>query len=446
MLDRFVSLVNKLRSTTGRLEKEGYLAEYKSDYEVKEVLYFLFNPYIVTGISDKKLFKKNKSAGTLLDSNLYEQSTAKNDNVSLLGLLEYFRKNNSGRDVDVEYLHNFVANFDNETREIIFGLVKKDLKLGIQEKTLNKVFGNGFIPVLNVMLAESWEDNKEYLEGKEFLVKMKLDGVRCVLIFNEGTPVFYSRGGRPIEDLVELAEEVKQLNQDYVYDGELLLSNPRPDMNIAEIYRATVKITSSDNEKRGVDFNIFDRVIKNDFIAGISIEPAIERVEGLSKELSKVNAPHLKDVGILHRGSDTSQIPTLFDKYTANGEEGLMLVPSDSPYECKRTKNLLKVKKFHTADVLVLSMEEGTGANKGKLGAVHVKFIGPDKREHTCKVGSGFKQEDRELYFANPDQIIGKIIEIGYFEVSKNQNDDNYSLRFPTFKHVRNDKDEISMY
>jgi len=123
-----------------------------------------------------------------------------------------------------------------------------------------------------------------------------------------------------------------------------------------------------------------------------------------------------------------------------------MINPSNSPYECKRTKNLLKVKKFHTADVLVLSIEEGEGANKGKLGAVHVRFTGPDGKPYTCKVGSGFKQEERELYFSYPDLIIGKIIEIGYFELSKNQKDDDYSLRFPTFKHLREDKSEISMH
>jgi len=433
MLDRFVELVNKLRSTSGRLEKEGYLREYADDKEVKSVLHFLFNPYIVTGISDKKLKKGN--AMPLLASG-----------GDFAGLLEYFRRNNTGRDVDVEYLHNFAINLDDETREIVFGVIKKDLKLGIQEKTLNKVFGADFIPVMNVMLAESWEENKEFLTDKEFIVSMKLDGVRAVLIFDGDTPVFYSRGGRVIADLVELSAEVMALNPDYVYDGELLLTNPPDTMKAAEIYRATVKITASDGEKRGVDFNVFDRVLKVDFMNGRSDEGAYSRKTNLEKELKKIKSEHLIPLGILYKGSDTAQIPVLMDKYTANGEEGLMINPSDSPYECKRTKNLLKVKKFHTADVRVLSMEEGTGANKGKLGAVHVQFIGPDGGKYTCKVGSGFKQDERELYFANPDEIVGKIIEIGYFELSKNQNDDNYSLRFPTFKHVRNDKDEISMH
>ena len=109
-------------------------------------------------------------------------------------------------------------------------------------------------------------------------------------------------------------------------------------------------------------------------------------------------------------------------------------------------KNLLKVKRFNTADVRVLDWEEGSGANQGKLGAVIVEFIAPDKKKYTCKVGSGFEKEEREEFFANPKKIVGHIIEIGYFELSQNQNDDGYSLRFPTFKGLRDDKNEISMY
>ena len=436
MLNRFIELVQKLVSTSGRLEKEAFLREYADDNEIKQALHFLFNPYIVTGISGKKLGKKSlPRIDTQIDC--------------LLELIEYFKVNNSGRDVDVAVLHAFAEKHDVGVREVIYGLIRKDLKLGIQEKTLNKVFGAGFIPVMDVMLAESYFENQSYLEGKEFLITRKLDGVRAVLMFTEGNPSFFSRGGRVIHDLIELAEAASRLDPDYVYDGELLLQNPRKDMTTAEIYRATVKITASDEIKRGVSFNIFDRVLKADFVNGVSLQPAIERKTKLSEELRRIDAAAgelLKDVGIIYVGSDVSVIPKLLDEYTSRGEEGLMINPFDSPYECKRTKNLLKVKKFHAADVRVLSIEEGGGVNKGKLGAVYVAFLGPDGSEHTCKVGSGFSQEQRDFYFQNPDEILGKIIEIGYFEVSKNQNDDNFSLRFPTFKHLRDDKDEISMH
>ena len=50
-------------------------------------------------------------------------------------------------------------------------------------------------------------------------------------------------------------------------------------------------------------------------------------------------------------------------------------------------------------------------------------------------VGSGWNQEQRLKYEANPDAIIGKTITVQYFEESKNQQGE-LSLRFPTVKHV----------
>lgn len=444
MIERFQDLVNKLKSTMGRLEKERFLNEYQEDNEVRETLYFLFNPYIVTGISNKKLNKKQKQISLLdVGAALLPANTVAP--TALLELLNYFKTHNTGRDADVKVLRDFAKQFNDEQKELIYSLVKKDLKLGIQEKTLNRVFGSGFIPTMDVMLAESWAENEKYLVEKEFLVTEKFDGVRAVLIFSGETPTFYSRGGRVIEDLVELSEEAKKLNPEYVYDGELLLANFKTN-NSADHYRATVRITSSDNEKRGLNFNIFDRLLKTDFMLGLSKQYAIDRKTELAAELRAIDSKFLREVPIIYQGRDLAQIPILLERHTQNGEEGLMINPSHSPYECKRTKNLLKVKKFNTADVLAESMEEGTGANKGRLGAVWVRFIGPDGKEYTCKVGSGFKQDEREHFFANPNDILGKIIEINYFEASKNKNDDNYSLRFPTFKHIRHDKTEISMH
>jgi len=457
MIENFSQLVTKLLSTSGRLEKERFLLEYKDDDDVKFYLWFLYNPYIVTGVSTRKL-SKGFNAKTLskpyqnpiknFEKKFHSRYAIKNNLKNLRDLLEYFKKNNTGRDVDLAVLHEF-ADQNPDHRDLIYGLVKKDLKLGVQEKTLNKVFGDGYIPTLNVMLAESYHENIKHIAGREFIVSLKVDGVRALLMFNEGNPIFFTRAGRTIDGLVELNESVASLNPDYVYDGELLIQETMG--NAADRYRATVRITASDNpNKSGLTYHIFDRVLKSDFVNGSSSKPALERKRLLEEELKRVGEtcgrPLLKFVPMLYIGTDTSKIDELLDTQIAAGEEGVMVSPADSPYECKRTKNLLKVKKFHTADVLVKSLEEGTGANIGKLGAVHVEFIGPDGKLYTCKVGSGFKLDERELYWNNPELIIDSIIEIGYFELSKNQNNDDYSLRFPTFKHLRTDKSEISMH
>ena len=55
--------------------------------------------------------------------------------------------------------------------------------------------------------------------------------------------------------------------------------------------------------------------------------------------------------------------------------------------------------------------------------------------------GSGASDKEREEFFNDKDLIIGKVIEVQYFEETENQKDDGISLRFPTYKQVREDKD-----
>lgn len=431
-LEDFEIFYQKIIGTTSRLEKEKILKEYQNNAAVKEVLQFLFNPFIVTGISKRKL---TKTVGM-----------AKENCSDLHELLVYFQSHNTGRDEDIAVLKQFTANLNEAQTELVNGLIKKDLTLGANEKTLNKVFGADFIPSFNVMLAEKYMENTDFVVGKRFIITEKFDGVRCMLIFNDsGEPTFFSRSGKSFDDVVELAEEVRQLNHDMVYDGELLLGVEQP-IDSADLYRMTVKVSNSDGVKTGLVYNIFDCLPKKDLLRGKSLISCEERKVKLGEELRKLQLPHLKEVPILYLGDDVSKIDTICDEYTDMGREGIMVNIANAPYECKRTKNLLKVKRFNAADVRVLDWEEGAGANRGKLGAVTVEFIAPDKKKYTCKVGSGFEKEEREEFFAHPEKIVGHIIEIGYFELSKNQNDDGYSLRFPTFKCLRDDKNEISMH
>ena len=119
---------------------------------------------------------------------------------------------------------------------------------------------------------------------------------------------------------------------------------------------------------------------------------------------------------------------------------------SDAPYDCKRTSNILKVKKFKDADVRVLGVNEGTKGDKGKLGSITIQF------EHegelwTSNCSSGFNDEEKDLYWEHPELLIGKIVNVEYFEITKDKKTNKYAMRFSIWTHrIRDDKDEISMY
>ena len=54
-------------------------------------------------------------------------------------------------------------------------------------------------------------------------------------------------------------------------------------------------------------------------------------------------------------------------------------------YEHRRSRSLLKVKKFHDAEAVVIGYEGGTGKNQGLVGALKVR----NKEGVEFKVGSG---------------------------------------------------------
>ena len=396
-----------------------------------DALYFLLNPYITTGISRKKIEKQVSVFPTV-------------ELKSAVEVMEYLKNNSTGSDENIANIQFFIKQQNPRDREFYKELFSKTLKIGCDGKTVNKVIPD-LIPHFDVMLAMKYYDHPGYVEGKEFIITQKLDGLRCCIIKENGVVSIYSRQGQVFKGLVDIEYEANLLLPDnMVYDGELILRN---DNNLLskDLYRATMKVARKDGVKKNLIFNMFDMLPFNEFQSGESKFDCRTRKQNLNHMFSDKPFRWIQEVPVLYIGKDISQIDMLLNKMIEQGNEGIMVNLAGGKYQCKRSKEILKVKKMQTADVLVLDLYEGDGENKGVLGAALIQFEHKGNL-YMCKVGSGFSKEQRRFFWKNPDKIKGKIIEISYFEISTNQNDKKYSLRFPVFKHIRDDKTKISMY
>ena len=82
------------------------------------------------------------------------------------------------------------------------------------------------------------------------------------------------------------------------------------------------------------------------------------------------------------------------------GGRGVILRFPDSPYEHKRSKNLLKLKKFEDAEFEVLDIQEGTGNWQGKA------------TEIVCKLEEEYHQFGRDSFVANLEGTMENATEI----------------------------------
>lgn len=424
----FKNFYEEIRSSNSRKYKQDILQKYKDDEVIQKYLKIAFDPYTVYGIAVKKLHKDLGYNGEKEDLNVFE-------------LFDYLAEHNTGSTAEIvecQLALEYVAKQDQEAALLLEFLICKDISIGCDAKTINSIIPN-LIPTFSVQLAEKYFDKPERVEGKEFAITTKIDGGRIIAIKENGRVSFFTRAGQKYEGLVDLEEEMSvRLPDNFVLDGEItLLDYKNYDSKTA--YKLAMKITRADGEKHNVKMLVFDGMPLMDWKTQQSSFTYLQRRQMLDCMTSFFNndLTYFELLPILYLGSDTSKILELLDSEIARGQEGVMINICDTPYEFKRTWNLLKVKKMNTLDLEIVGFEEGSGRLAGTLGAIHVRY----KDGNIVKVGSGFSDELRALIWLDPSDFVGKIAEISYFEETTNASG-GVSLRFPIFKDFREDKTE----
>lgn len=423
----FKNFYEEIKSSNSRKHKQEVLQKYKDDEIIKRYLKIAFDPYIIYGISTKKLTKEFPMYAV--------------DSGDIFMLFNYLTVHNTGKDVDIQVCQavlNYVAEQDQEAALLLELLICKDLSIGCDAKTINSVMPN-LIPTFNVQLANKYFDKPEYVEGKTFALTTKIDGGRIIALKKNGQVSFFTRAGQKYEGLVDLEDEMSRLMPDNTcLDGEITLL-VRGNLSSKEAYKETMKIVrqTTNMEKHGIKMLVFDYMTADEFKSQTCKYDYIVRRANVERLFLNNNFQYFELLPILYRGTDSSKITELLESEVANGEEGIMINILDAKYEFKRTNNLLKVKKMQTVDLEIISFEEGTGRLAGTLGAILVRY----KDDNVVKVGSGFSDELRVTIWNNQSDYLGKIAEISYFEETTNA-DCGKSLRFPVFKDFRPDKTE----
>jgi DNA ligase 1 len=420
-MEELQQFVNQMRATSSSLDKVEILK--KQSIFVKLAIRHTYDPYKQYYVTSKTC-KKNSD---LCDPNkIYE---------SIFGLLDDLTNRvYTGHDA-IAMVNSFIAQ-NPGYEDLIYNIIDKDLKIRAGAKVLNKAWP-GLIPTFEVALAQSYEGKCDW--NDTWYASRKLDGVRCLAVVDgEGKCTLYSRMGKEFTTLNKVKEAIEATNIiNTVFDGEICLVDENGDEDFQSVMK---QLRRKDHQIENPKYMMFDMIHKPDFEIEKSTEILSDRLHTLR---SFCESNQYNEFGYLAQAVVTGDehFDTWTQMATDNNWEGFML-RKDTFYEGKRSKNLLKVKKFFDAEYKVVDydVEEHEVVRHGRQDTIPMLAqVWITHKNHLVKVGSGFSQEQRLQYMDG--SIVGKTITVQYFEETKNDKG-GISLRFPTVKHIyENERD-----
>ena len=320
----------------------------------------------------------------------------------------------------------------------------KDLRCGVSEKTVNSVAKKQkkleyAVPVFECQLSHDSANHESKLTGKK-IVERKLDGVRCLTVidYEQRTVTQYTRNGKVLENFKHITDYLQnyidEFGRSYVLDGEIM-SNSFQDL-MKQVHRKD-NVNASD-----AVLNLFDIVPLVEFKQGKSTlgqrrrSAFLKNWENIFNDSGFITIVPQREFN-LDVFTDEIDFKDYMKEMVEAGYEGVMIKDPDAKYECKRSTSWLKMKPFIEVSLSVTSVEEGTGRNVGKLGAIVCEGVDDGKRI-VVNCGSGFTDEQRAEFWKAKDSLPGQVVEIRADAATRSQDsEDTWSLRFPRFLRFR---------
>lgn len=457
-LNIFVTAIKAAEETTKKEPKVAALSQLDSIGQrlVKEAL----DPYRVFGV---KKYNKPKSYSAVDDSSDFFFALL--DDLASRSLT-----GNAARDAVTATLSVYTE----ETATYLARVLNKDLKAGFSETTVNKIFPN-LVPVFDVMLAQKIDAKYQWKWPCQ--AEYKMDGTRLIAITENGVSTYFSRSGKPSDFCnglfdEELADMEKYVGEPIVVDGEALARNFTETLN--------AKGSDGDEAKKNLRFFAFDWMTLREWKAQRTEHKQAKRTETLANIISIRNyAKIVKSKTII---VDNLEAATKFYRQALDdGFEGLIIKDPDADYVWGRDKAWSKWKPVFDFDLTITGIYEGRDGTKnvGRMGGFSCHGFDENGNEIITNVGSlqlGKKGGWLDVYIqelakkaginlmtagtdneGNPgkmsndeffrtyvwlhqDEFIGRTIQLEAQELSKSENSDIYSLRFPVLVMFRDDK------
>ena len=267
--------------------------------------------------------------------------------------------------------------------------------------------------------------NKPIDYTKPVFMQPKLDGVRCLIQYDDGKVTAYSRTGKVWKNIEHITLSLYKFfdkHPNVILDGELYNHDFKDDFeSIISMVRKT-KPTAEDRviSAKNVQFHCYDIVDE--------VLTFDQRIHFINNSLMLIG-DSIKLVYTMRITSHENAL-TFHESFVAGGYEGSILRLNDV-YQCKRSHALRKFIDFSDAEATIIGYLDGKGKRTGTLG----KFIMMDDNgvEFGCPPGKGYTYKQLGEMLDNIGDYIGQRATFTFFERTKAG-----SYRHPLFKCIRN--------
>lgn len=425
-----LSILEEIKSDNSRLFKESILKREEHNDLLKLVFHSAYNPLL-------QFYIRKIPEYTAIESISNAESLE-------LGItqLKYLSDRVYTGHAGIDHLRKILMSLHQDDAKVIELIIGKDLKCGASESTANKVWPK-LIPEFPCMLASVYSDKLVSKIKFPAIADLKSDGMRCMAVVKNDVVNYYSRNGKQLDVMGTLDGQLLQLLQDVgtgvVFDGELMVWDLEYYQFLSRkegngILNKANKGTITKEEADRICFVIWDYIPLDKFNDGLWDVPYETRRAGLQtcihNNITDLNKVRFISTQIV-KSLDAAKL--VFQSYLEQGLEGIILKDPRGFWEDKRSKSLIKFKAELECELIVESVDEGSGKYKGKIGALQCT---DSTGKLKVGIGTGLTDEDRDRPF---EYYVNNIISVKYNEVIINAKGE-MSLFLPVYIEVRHDK------
>ena len=445
-------IFDEITATGGNNAKMDVLRKYVDNELLEVVLYMANSKRVKFYIKQIPEYTRNTEQTNTLEFAIEQLRTIANREVT-------------GADAS-NLLRDTLSTLESDDAYIVERIIDKDCKIGLGTTFMNKVF-KGLIeetPYQGCIAFDEKKARKIFDKGGMGLSQIKMDGRYANAVIINGEVELESRQGEPtILTGAKFLEELANF-EDCVLNGELTMSGtPRYESNgiiaslidicskretrsEAETNRKIINFEDKHGSFTGaldsVIYTVWDTITPTEYFDKASNTPYNERLELVSEYINNSGATMIKPIEskvvYLYLEAMEHFQEVLSTEVDGVPQEGTILKDYYGLWKNGKPSWQIKMKLEMDVDLRITGFNLGTKGTKNEFVVSSFNVESSDGLVKTRP--QGLKEDMMKYITENQDNLLGKVIQVKCNGLS-NDRDGNFSLLYPSFVSIRDDKD-----